>query len=129
MAPGETEAEVVYGNVAPGPHQIAMLTRSIIDILSQVSAEIEVPTEDVATGRTIPSFPPSRFGLKPIIVVHAGSTEPPRAEAAVRYGDSWFWINDGDFNSKVAYTVLGLLTALLEGSAGGQAPVLTIPAG
>jgi hypothetical protein len=56
MAPGETEAEVVYGHVATGPHQIATLTRPIIAVLSQVSAEIEVPSEDVAAGRTYPRF-------------------------------------------------------------------------
>jgi hypothetical protein len=129
MSAGDTEAEIVYGNVASSPHQVAILTRSIIAILSQVSAEIDVPSKDVAAGRTIVSFSPSQFGLTPIIMVHSGSAEPREATTAVKYSGTWFWINDGDFNSKVAYTVLGLLIALLQAKAGGQSPVVTIPTG
>lgn len=129
MAPGETEAEIVYGRVASGPRQIAMLTRPIIAILSQVSSEIEVPPQDIATGRTIYSHPPARLGQNPIIRVHWAGTAPPGADTAVKYGQVWFWIDDTDFNSKVAYTVLGLLVALVQGAPTGQAPVLTIPAG
>lgn len=129
MAPGRAEAEVVYGRVASGPYQIAILTRPIIAILSQVSAEIDVPSADVAARRTIASHAPARPGMKPVIVVHAGPAAPPSAYTAVRYGDAWFWIDDGDFDSKVADTILGLLIALVNGNAGGQTPVLTIPAG
>jgi hypothetical protein len=129
MAPGDTEAEVVYGRVVSGPHQIAILTRPIIAILSQVSAEIEVPPEDITAGRTIFSFPPSQLGQNPIIRIHSGRTAPPNTDAAVKYGQVWFWIDDGDFNSKVAYTILGLLIALVQGTPTGQAPVLTVPAG
>jgi hypothetical protein len=125
MASGETEAEVAYGRVASGPHQIAILTRPIIAILSQVSAEIEVPRQDVEAGRTIVSL----LEQKPIIRVHTGAAAPPNTDTAVQYGQAWFWIDDSDFNSKVAYTVLGLLIALVQGTPGGQAPILTIPAG
>ena len=55
-----------------------------------------------------------------------GRTAPPNIDAAVRYGQAWFWIDDGDF---VAYTILGLPIALVQGAPTGQAPVLTIPAG
>ncbi|MBV8095950.1 MAG: hypothetical protein JO110_22510 [Acetobacteraceae bacterium] len=129
MLPGQTEAEVVYGRVTSGPRQIAILTRPIIAILSQVSAEIDVPPEDVQAGRTISSVPSSRLGLNPIVRVHTGKAAPPNTDTAVRYRDAWFWIDDSDFNSKVAYTILGLLMGVVEGKAGGQAPVLTVPAG
>jgi hypothetical protein len=129
MAPGDLEAEVVYGRVTTGPHQIAILTRPIIAVLSQVSSEIEVPSEDVAAGRTISSFPPARVTINPIVRIHSGKTVPPEAGIAVGYRDMWFWIDDSDFNSKVAYTVLGLLIALVEGRPAGASPVLTVPAG
>ena len=74
MAPGETEVEVVDGRVATGPHQIAMLTRPIIAVLSQVSAEIDVPSEDVAAGRTISSFPSAQLVMQPIIRTHTGKS-------------------------------------------------------
>lgn len=129
MLPHATEAEVVYGRVAPSPGKIAILTRPIVGILGQVSAEIEVPSEDIAAGRTIFTFPFSRLGQSPIIRVHSGRTEPANTDTAVRYGQIWFWIDDRDFNSKIAYTLLGFLIALAQGTPAGQAPVLTIPAG
>jgi hypothetical protein len=129
MIPGQTDAEIVYGRAASGPRRIAILTRPIVAIPSQVSAEIEVPSEDVALGRTISSLPRSGLRLAPIVRVHSGKSAPANADTAVRYGDAWFWIDDSDFNSKVAYTILGLLIAVVEGKAGGQVPVLTVPAG
>jgi hypothetical protein len=129
MRKGQTEAEVVYGRVVTGPGQIAILTRPIIAVLSQVSAEIEVPPGDVASGRTVSSLPPARFGRPPIVTIHAGAAAPPGAYTTVGYRDAGFWIDDGDLNSKVAYTVLGMLIALMEGNTDGRAPVLTVPAG
>ena len=128
MPPHENEAEVVYGRAASGPQQIAILTRPVIGILAQVSAEIEVPPEDIAAGRTY-SFLLSRPGQNPIIRVHSGRTEPPHADTVVRYGQAWFWIDDHDFNSKTAYVLLGFLMALAQGAPAVQAPVLTIPTG
>jgi hypothetical protein len=129
MAPGQTEAEVVYGGVSSGRHQIAMLTRPLIAAFSQVSAEIEVPPTDVAAGGTIPSSHLSPFGLKPIIAVHSGSAAPSDAVTAVTYGGSSFWIDEDDFNSKVAYNILVLMVAVVNAAPAGQGPVLAVPAG
>ena len=129
MTPGEREAEVVYGSVSNGPHQIAILTRPIMAALSQVGAEIEVPRADVEAGRTISSSRLSPFGLKPIVTVHSGSVAPSDAESAVTYRGSWFWIDENDFNCKVAYNILVLLIAVANAAPAGQAPVLAIRTG
>jgi hypothetical protein len=128
MTPGQTEAEVVYGSVPSGPRQIAILTRSIIGVLTQVSSEVEVPPADVAGGRTISSVSLFPYGLKPIMTVHSGSVAPSDAMTAVRYEGSWFWIDGNDFNSKVAFSMLGLLISLMQGTT-PQVPLLTIPTG
>ena len=129
MAPGQTEAEVVYGSVSSGPRQIAILTRPLIAALSQVSEEIEVPPADVEAGRTVAFSRLSSLGLKPIITVHSGSSAPADAETAVTYGRSWFWIDQNDYNSKVAYNILMLLAATMTAAPAGQGPVLAVPAG
>ncbi len=129
MPVGRTEAEVVYGRAATEVRQIAILTRPIIAVLGQLGAEIEVPPEDVAAGRTIPSIFPGAAPMEPIIRIHAGKAPPQSAYVAVVYGDAWFWIDNGDFNSKVGYAILQLLIAFVEGSNNSRSPVLTIPAG
>lgn len=123
------EVEVVYGRVTKGPNQVAMLTRPIFAALAQVGAEIEVPPEDIVAGRTIPPPRPTQPGMKPVIVVHAGPTEPTNAYTAVRHGNTWFWIDADDFNSKIAYSILQTLLALARGATAAQPAVLTIPAG
>jgi len=128
MTPSQTEAEVVYGGVPSGAHQIAIVTRPIIGVLTHVSSEVEVPPADVAAGRTISSVSLFPYGLKPIIAVHSGNVAPSGAATAVRYQGSWFWIDGNDFNSKVAFTILGLLISVMQGTA-GQMPILTIPSG
>ena len=46
------EVTVVFGLLPRGPNEIALLTRSMAEILLEVSAGIEVPPEHVAQGRT-----------------------------------------------------------------------------
>ena len=47
MPPTVTEAEVVYGvNAQPG--QVAVLTRSMLGALAQLSLQIDVPPDDFA---------------------------------------------------------------------------------
>lgn len=128
---GPGEAEVVYGRVARGPHQIAMVTRSFIGILTSVSAFIDVPDEDVEAHRVLPSPGYATNGERPVVIVRTSASRPqsPYAAVAVEYRDRWFWIDDSDFESKDAFRTMLTLMQLAEGGANpAKAPVLTIPA-
>jgi hypothetical protein len=121
---GKGEARIVYGRVA-GPGEIAMLTRSILGVLTQISMQIEVPTEDMR-GRAGVLVVGER---KPLILVHATSDKPEDAYAAVRYRGHWFWVADSDFDSKVAFSLGHVLLTISETATGNsRAPVVTIPA-
>jgi hypothetical protein len=50
------------------------------------------------------------------------------AYAAVRYRSSRFWIDDSDFDSKYALTVVQDLMALAEETDVSHAPIVTVPA-
>ena len=54
VAPQATEAEVIYGRTA-GPGQVAMITRSVLGVMSQLAIQIAVPAEDIARHRTLPT--------------------------------------------------------------------------
>jgi hypothetical protein len=128
---GPGEAEVVYGRVARGPHQIAMLTRSFVGILTSVSAFIDVPDEDVEAHRVLPSPAYATNGERPVVIVRTSTSRPQSGYAAVEveYRDRWFWIDDSDFESKDAFRTMLTLMQLAEGGANtAKAPVLTIPA-
>jgi len=128
--PSSREVEVVYGadQGRAGAREIPVLTRSLLNVLYAVAAEIQVPEEDVRAGRTAatlrgPGTP------RPAIVVRAGPSEPAAAYAAVRAEGRWYWVDGADFDSKTAFAILEVLKAIAEGGRGVPAPVLTIPAG
>jgi hypothetical protein len=128
---GPGEAEVVYGRVARGPNQVAMLTRSFIGILTSVGAFIDVPDEDVKAHRVRPSPGYATGGERPVVIVRTSLSRPhsPYAAVIVEYRDRWFWIDDSDFESKDAFRTMLTLMQLAEGGANpAKAPVLTIPA-
>jgi ABC-type transporter Mla MlaB component len=127
MPLGETEAEVVYGS-SPEPGQVAVLTRSVLGILSQLAIQINVPPDDVERHRTLPTVGNIGSEHRPVVVVHCGAAAPADVFASVRYGRTWFWIAEDDFDSKLAFTVVQILLALARtGNAPGA--IVTIPAG
>jgi hypothetical protein len=127
MPPGANEAEVVYGRIAEHG-QVAVLTRSMLGALSQLAIQINVPPDDVTQHRTMPTVGNVGLEHRPVVIIHSGSEAPAETFTSVRYRQSWFWIADDDFDSKLAFTILQILLAIsrTENTPGA---ILTIPAG
>ncbi|MBF0859067.1 hypothetical protein HKD24_07535 [Gluconobacter sp. LMG 31484] len=129
LDPGAEEAEIVYGPYPKHPgKQIAILTRSMLAMLTQLAYEVEVPEDDIKTGRTPPTIGQVGIENRPEVVIHSGKQEPDACYAAVSYNNTWFWISDRDFQSKLAFTMVQVLAALAATNHTGGA-VVTIPAG
>jgi len=131
IKPENEEVRVTFGSLRRGPAEIVLLTRSILEILVELSAGIEVPGQHLAEGRAIPILPPGPGASPrdhPLVRIHASSEQPPDAYAAVRYRNSWFWIDDRDLGSKRVFTFLTMFSSLAETGSVPQPPVLTIPA-
>jgi hypothetical protein len=119
--------EVVYGQSAT-PGKVAMLTRSVLGIMTDLGAQIEVPASKVTNGATKPTVGLIGGETRPTIVVHAGSPAPEDAYVAVAYDGASYWIDRNDFDSKYAFTVVQDLMALAEADTSSKAPIVTIPA-
>ena len=131
LDPKATEFDVVYGSFPSGKTEIAIVTRSTLQVMSEFASYVDVPAADVAEGRVYaPPRSAEDFRLfPPLLRVHGGETAPADAFAAVRYRGQWFWIDDRDFPSKTALSVLMLLISMTEtGGAQTGAPVVTVPA-
>lgn len=128
LDPKSEEAEIVYGPYPKVPGQIAVLTRSMFAILSQIAYETNVPEADVVKGRTLQTISPVGIETRPDVVIHSGKTVPKDVYAGVEYRHQWFWIEDTDFQSKLAFTMIQILAALAATSHSAGA-VITIPAG
>jgi len=122
------EYEVVYGQSVNSGNQITLVTRSVLGIMSNLGAQIQVPAEQLASGATKPTVKLIGGETRPTVVVQSAKQAPADAYVAVAYRGSSYWIADTDFDSKYAFTVLQSLMALAEASQDNKAPIITVPA-
>lgn len=125
------ELTITFGAVPRSDREIAVLSRSMIEILLEVAAGIEAPSADVEAGRTGPSGRSATAQNtydRPMIEIRSSAKPPADPFAAVNYRDTWYWIADNDLASKRVFTFLMLFFSLAETGVTPQAPVLTVPA-
>lgn len=128
MKPNEQTATVYYGTGKPPSGQIMLQTRPMLGILNQLAMQVEVPPGDIKAGLTNPTVGNVGIAKQPVVVVHSGDKAPKGAFVSVKYGDTWFWIANDDFNSKVAFSIVQTLLSLAQTSA-TPGTILTIPTG
>lgn len=133
LDPTKNEFTVTYGLLPGSKTEIAMLTRSILQIMIVLAAEVDVPIEHVKEGRTVASLSQPGSASTPVqarlINIKYKVERPKEAFAAVRYRDHWFYIDDRDFLSKRIFAFLMVLFSLTETGGREGLPLVTIPAG
>jgi len=130
--PAARELRVVYGSVPADDKELAMLTRSILEILVDISSFIEVPEAHVAEGRVGATAPPEAGPsgpLPPLIRIHSSADRPANAFVAVHYQDYWVWIDNRDILSKRLFSFLMFIFTLVETGPRESPTVITIPTG
>ncbi len=121
---------VVYGSASSSDDEIALLTRSILEILSDISSTVEVPPEHVAEKRVTSTMEPEGEGIKGTMIrILCSSGRPDDDFAAVPYRGRWFWIDDRDYRSKKLFSFLMFVMTLNETGGKEGAPIVTINAG
>lgn len=131
LDPNARELRVVYGSAAKDDREMALQSRSILEILVDMGSYIEVPANDIKEKRTVPNLPEEKVGDKPVlplIAIHSGKSAPANCFLAVPYRDHWFWIDDSDLRSKSLFTFLMFMFSLTETQGREGAPIVTIPA-
>jgi len=121
-----TEVEITYGLLPQNNHEVAMLTRSMMEIMLNLGIGIDLPAAHVADGRAMPWRDKAGSNDVPV-KIHSGPTAPVNTYAAVPYRDSWYWIEDTDIASKRTFTFLMILFSLAETGQPAAAPVVTVP--
>ena len=132
LAADANEFTLAYGRLPKSPGELAVLSRSIMEILLEMSTHVEVPQTDLDEGRVMPVLAQSTDApadVTSVIQVHCGENKPPDAYVGARYRDLWFWIDDRDPRSKGMLTFLMILFSLTETGGPGGTPLVTIPAG
>ena len=127
LNPDAQEFKLVEAAAQADDKEIAMLTRSMLQILAEAAAGVEVPASDIEQGRVY-KMELSEVGPDFLVRVHSSVTkpEPNEAFAAARYRNYWFWVDDRDLPSKRGLGFLMVLLTLAESGPTAPPPALTI---
>jgi hypothetical protein len=131
LDPDVREFRVVSGSYATHRKEIAIFSRSMLQVFSAYASLIDVPEAHVSQNRVVATVQDDiavTAGFPPLIRVHCGQTKPDDAFVAVQYRDHFFWIDDRDIDSKSMFFFLMIMFSFTERGPGEQvAPVLTVP--
>jgi hypothetical protein len=127
LDPDRRDFRVTFGATAANPNEIAILSRSVIRILSELSTFVEVPAEHLVSG-TAPAIGEHELDSPQPFRVLSSPVKPCDPFVAVCYEGNWFWIEKSDFASKRTLGYLLVLLALADTGAKEGLPVITIQA-
>jgi hypothetical protein len=127
LSPDAREIRVVYGAFAADNREIAMLTRSVLQIMIELASYIDVPAKDVEEGRVAAFVDENAPDASQLIRIHSGASAPDEAFVTIQYRDNWFWIDDTDLASKRVFSFLMMLMSLTETGTKTGAPIVTVP--
>jgi hypothetical protein len=132
LDPAASDLRIAYGSVAKDNKEIAILTRSILEIIVDLASCIEVPARHVEEKRVNPTMPGDMVKgtpVPPLIRIHSSRCLPGDAFLAIPYRNHWFWIDDRDMRSKSLFSFMMFIFSLTDTEGKEGAPIITIPAG
>lgn len=103
LDPGIEEYRLIFGSVSARGDEIAVHSRSVMQIMAMLSAGISVPERHIAEGRAAPAIENRNMH---ILRVRSSPRSPEDALVAVPYRGHWFWIDDRDIESKRIFSML-----------------------
>jgi hypothetical protein len=116
---------LVYSPLPAAPDELAVGSRSLLQMMMALATYVEVPKDDIEQRRTVPM--PEIPSEQPLLRVQCASSKPADSFVAVQYRKHWFWIDDRDWSSKRTLSAILFLFTLSSSGAEERAPVLTIP--
>jgi hypothetical protein len=120
---------LTYSPVRGADNELAVNSRSMLQIMGAFSSYLDVPEAHLKDHSAVPAFENAVSGTRQDVVrIHSGKDKPAHAFAAVHYRDYWFWIDDGDWQTKRALTAVMFFFTLAETGDAAKLPLVTIPA-
>jgi hypothetical protein len=120
---------ISYSPVRGAENELAVNSRSLLQIMAAFASYLDAPEAHLKDHSAVPAFEnssPESRGTK--VRIHSGKEKPATAFAAVQYRNHWFWIDNGDWQTKRALTAVMFFFTLAETGDTGKLPLITIPA-
>jgi hypothetical protein len=131
LNPEAFEFRVSYGSFARDDQEIAILTRSMLQVTAELAAHVEVPAQDIEDNIASPGFFDriiSEEEKRSRVRIRSAEEKPVNAFVAIHYQNHWFYIDNRDYKSKRTFSFLLFLFTLTEPGA-QKGPAITIPTG
>jgi hypothetical protein len=130
LDPDAPEIRLAFGATGVDNKEVALLTRSILQQMTIMASQVDVPPEDVAQGRASAGWETvtNAASLPRLVRIRSSKTEPKDAFVAIPYRGNWFWIDDRDLKSKRTFSFMMLLFTLADTGKEEPLPLITIPA-
>jgi hypothetical protein len=129
LAPGQQRFVITYSPVPGADNELAVNSRSMLQIMMAFSSYVDVPPEDLKQNLALPALEiaPSAAGFDQVHI-HSGQNRPAGTYAAIYYHDHWFWIDQDDWRTKRALLAMMFFFTLSDTGAPERLPLVTIPA-
>ena len=111
-------------------NELAVNSRSMLQIMQAFASQVQLPAAHIKDRSAWPSLEeaPASEARSQSVRIHSSKEKPPAAFAAVRYREYWFWVDNGDLQTKRALTVVMFFFTLSESGSNEKLPLITIPA-
>jgi hypothetical protein len=129
MSPDQQKFTLIYSPVRGADNELAVSSRSMLQIMQAFASYLDVPQEDLKAHRATPAFEDTDPAARQYPVrIYSGKDKPADAFVAVRYRSHWFWIDDGDLKTKRALMAIMFFFTIAETGSSDNLPLITIPA-
>jgi hypothetical protein len=129
LAPDQQQFVLAYSPVRESDKELTVNSRSMVQIMAAFSTYMDVPEAHLKDHSAVPAFENAASESRRTTVrIHCGASKPAATFAAVRYRDYWFWIDQGDWQTKRALTAVMFFFTLGETTGDEKLPLITIPA-
>ena len=118
------EFHVIYAPFADQPDQLALQTRSVLQMLYAMASFVDVPADKATRASGGHNLQP---GIDRPFRVRTSAERPEDPFASFKYHGDWYWIDNEDLISNRVFTLMLFMTTLTNQSGTENAPVLTIP--
>lgn len=129
LSAAEQKYVLTYSPVGGEGNELAVNSRSMLQIMGAFASYLDVPVAHLKDHSAVPDIEkaaPAR--VQQVARIRSGKEKPAHAFAAVHYREHWFWIDNGDWQSKRALTAVMFFFTLAETGDTGKLPLITIPA-
>ena len=126
LAKDKNEFKIVFSPISGQPDELAVNSRSILQMMAALATFVQIPGQDIADGAATPAPEPTQWA-QPLLRVFSGPAQPSNAFVSVYYQNHWFWIDNRDWKSKRTLSTVLFLFTLTDTDVSGRVPVLTIP--